>query len=106
MSDLDRLSGQLTGTWVEIQEQSNSEHTVLRRPDADIPPTRGGRRQLKIAGEGAVHTMAQGASDRMEPKASGGWQLTQDHLELNLDGWEGEYVIESITDTELILHRR
>lgn len=96
----------LTGTWVEIQERGSSVRCILMRADANVPPTRGGRRQLELTADGAVRSMAQGATDRMEAAAEGQWQLQDDTLKLNLDGWEGDYDVETMTDTELILHRR
>lgn len=100
------LLDNLPGAWIEIQERGDRDRVVLMRPDADVPPTRGGRRRLEIDEQGRARNFEQGATDRMEPTTSGDWDLNDKTLELKLDGWEGEYVIESMTDTELILHRR
>ncbi len=96
----------LLGAWVEIQERSDEGRVVLMRPDAGVPPLRGGRRRLEIAAEGHASSMAQGATDRMETSARGAWDLHGDIIGLQLDGWEGEYDVEKMTDTELILNRR
>lgn len=96
----------LAGEWIEIHERGDRDRVVLMRPDADVPPTRGGRRRLEIDAQGRARNFEQGATDRMEPTARGDWDLHDGTLELKLEGWEGEYVIESMTDTELILHRR
>jgi len=93
----------LAGAWVEIQERGDDGRVVLMRPDAGVPPSRGGRRRLEI---NAAWSMAQGANDRMEANATGTWDLQDDIMELKLDGWEGEYSVENMTDTELILNRR
>lgn len=102
MDHLDNLAG----AWIEIRERGDEGRVVLMRPDADVPPTRGGRRRLEIDAQGRVRILEQGATDRMEATASGDWDLHGNTLELKLDGWEGEYVIENMTDTELILKRR
>ena len=102
MDHLEKLAGE----WVEIREREGKDELVLMRADADVPATRGGRRQLDMNAEGKVRSLAQGASDRMETTASGDWDIKENVLELNLEGWEGTYDIENITDTELILKRR
>ncbi len=100
-------SEQLVGVWVEIQERSDEGRLVLMRPDADVPPTRGGRRQLELVPKGNVYTKAQGATDRLEEQAEGDWSVSKDNtLQLNLKGWEGDFTIETLSGTELILNRR
>ncbi len=96
----------LLGAWVEIQERGDDGRVVLMRPDAGVPPSRGGRRRLEIDAEGHASSMAQGATDRMETSATGAWDMHDDIIDLKLDGWEGEYNVEKMTDTELILNRR
>lgn len=96
----------LAGAWIEIQERGQGGRMVLMRSDANVPPSRGGRRRLEINAEGQAWSMAQGATDRMEAIATGGWDLHDDTLELKIDGWEGKYSVENMTDTELILNRR
>ncbi|MDH3742255.1 MAG: lipocalin family protein [Hyphomicrobiales bacterium] len=96
----------LTGQWVEILERGDADQIVLMRADANVPASRGGRRQLEIARQGQLQSSAQGPTDRLETAAKGRWTLQGDTLHLNIDGWEGDYVVETMTDTELILKRR
>lgn len=102
MAETDKL----TGTWVEIQERGDESKLFLMRPDADVPPSRGGRRHLELAPEGGLFSFAQGAVDSLESKDQGNWSLNDNTLQLQLKGWEGEYTVETMTDTELILNRR
>ncbi len=102
MEHLDKFAG----AWVEIQERGDSGRMVLMRSNANVPPSRGDRRRLEINAEGQAWSLAQGATDRLEAAAAGAWDMHDNTIELKLDGWEGEYDVENMTDTELILNRR
>ena len=58
MDHLEKLAGE----WVEIREREGKDELVLMRADADVPATRGGRRQLNMNAEGKVLSLAQGAT--------------------------------------------
>ena len=91
---------------MEIEERGDDGRMILMRAEANVPPSRGGRRQLEINAHGQAWALAQGATDKMEAAATGAWNMSDNTLELKLDGWEGQYRVESMTDTELILNRR
>lgn len=102
MADMEKLVGQ----WVEVEERGAPDRLVLMRPDADVPLKRGGRRNLDMAPDGAATSLAQGAHDGLEPVAKGQWLEEGEGLKLELEGWEGSYDLDMMTDTELILRRR
>ncbi|MEM1128994.1 MAG: hypothetical protein AAGH83_00580 [Pseudomonadota bacterium] len=98
----------LAGTWVEIQELGDGKRSVFKRIEADIPPSRGGRRQLVLSGQegGGVRTRGLGPTDRTEDKGSGAWRVDGKVLVLDVEGWEGAYDIEELSDDTLILQGR
>ena len=96
----------ISGEWVEVVEQAGKGQLVLLRPDAGVPPSRGGRRHLALADQGRADALGQGATDRLESVGGGGWAVDGGTLTLTLPGWEGTYDIEAIGDCRLILRRR
>lgn len=102
MADQDK---DVTGDWVEIAEQGDTDRLVFYRMGADIPPARG-RRHLTLTEQGYAETEAPGPTDKSEHSGSGGWIRDGDILHIRVPGWEGDYDIEVLQDTRLILRRR
>ena len=96
----------ISGDWVEVVEEAGKGRLVLLRPDAGVPPSRGGRRHLELADQGRADAFGQGATDRLESVGGGGWAVDDGKLTLTLPGWEGTYDIEAIDDRKLVLRRR
>ena len=96
----------VTGQWVEIAEESSGDRVVFYRQGPDIPPSRGGRRQLHLNYQGAAGAEAPGPTDKSESSGTGGWFREGDKLHIRVPGWEGDYEIEDVQDTRLILRRR
>ena len=96
----------ISGDWVEVAEEAGDGQTVLLRPDAGVPPSRGGRRHLALAEQGRASALGQGATDKLEAVGGGGWALENKTLTLALPGWEGTYEIETMDDSRLVLRRR
>lgn len=97
---------EISGEWVEIVEEAGDGQLVLLRPDAGVPPSRGGRRHLELADQGRASALGQGATDRLESVGGGGWAIENGTLTLTLPGWEGTYDIVAIDDRRLVLRRR
>lgn len=102
MAEIDGIKGE----WVEIREAGSADALHLRRPSADIPPSRGSRRHLALTDDGQVEERGQGAVDKLEKTGSGAWSFTDRVLKLNIPGWEGDYDIETPDENTLILRRR
>ena len=96
----------VTGEWVEIAEESSGETIVFYRQGPDIPPSRGGRRQLHLRYQGEAGAEAPGPTDRSESSGTGGWFRDGNTLTIRVPGWEGDYDIEAVQDTRLILRKR
>lgn len=92
--------------WVEIQEDSKDGKIVFRPADYPIRPARKPRRQLELSELGDVRTLQGGSDDRLEPKSEGKWEQEGRTLRLNIQEWEGEYEIEDLQDTILVLKKR
>ena len=95
----------ITGDWVEIAEKGTPGRLVFYRLGADIPPARG-RRHLQLKGQGHAQAQAPGPTDKSEISGSGGWIQDGTTIFIRLPGWEGEYSIEDLQDTQLILRKR
>lgn len=96
----------ITGNWVEVAEMAASGQMVFLREDGKVPPSRGARRRLGLDSQGTAQHLGLGATDRVEEKGSGNWELTGTTLTLNITGWEGTYNVEKLTNEELILTMR
>lgn len=100
------MNNDVIGEWVEIREHSRPDRLVFQRLDTDIPPMRGGRRQLHLMPEGSAEILTPGAVDRLERTGGGRWSRSGSSLHLELQGWKGDYEIDTIDDRKLILRRR
>lgn len=96
----------INGEWVEIAEKSSGDTIVFRRSGPDIPPARGGRRQLHLRSKGEAETEAPGPTDRSEMAGTGTWSRDGSILHIGVPGWEGDYEIKTMQDDQLILRRR
>ncbi|SNR50409.1 lipocalin family protein [Puniceibacterium sediminis] len=102
----DEKINQLLGTWVVVRERRADDTLAFIRPDAELSPTRGGRKNMIILPDGGLDKMSRGPTDRLEKTDSGSWSLNGNTLQLSIPGWEGTYDINTLSETELILGRR
>jgi hypothetical protein len=91
--------------WIEIREDSKDGTFVFRPDDYPVPPARG-RRHLELTEIGESRTLGAGPTDRLETKSEGKWTIDGEILRLNIQEWEGEYEIENLQDTILVLRKR
>ncbi|WP_299846920.1 hypothetical protein [uncultured Roseovarius sp.] len=96
----------VTGEWVEVAEEGSDGVIVFYRQGPDIPPSRGGRRQLHLRYQGEAGAEAPGPTDRSESSGAGGWFRDGKTLHIRVPGWEGDYEIEDVQNTRLILRKR
>ncbi|MFD1160621.1 hypothetical protein [Roseovarius aestuarii] len=96
----------VTGEWVEIAEEGGDDTVVFLRQGPDIPPSRGGRRQLHLKYQGEAGAEAPGPTDKSESAGTGGWFRDGTTLHIRVPGWEGDYDIVDVQDTRLVLRRR
>lgn len=97
---------QLERAWVEVAEEGGDERIVLRPLDYPVPPSRGGRRRLDLSASGKAERRGYGPTDGYEVKGTGSWTVEDDTLRLELENWDGTYLIEELGDEILVLRRR
>ena len=97
---------ELTGQWVEIEEECSSDRLVFKSINSRIPPRRGGRRRLNLEGSGATESLQQGPADGLVQVSGSDWRLQSGLLSLDTAAWRGTYEIETLTGEELILKKK
>ncbi len=92
----------ICGNWVEAREESAQGEIVLRSIDTDLPPARGRRRLVLLAG-GRLQGGSPGPDDRLRADQGDRWSLEDDHLHIRSGEWAGTYEIEKAEPDRLVL---
>lgn len=92
--------------WAPIRTESTSERLVFWPADSpDVPATRG-IKHLDLQAKGAVVVAGPDAADRPLRESPGAWAQTGREITIDAPEWAGTYVIEKLSDKELILRRK
>jgi len=93
----------LLGSWRHSHEESTPTRVVLRPDSYDFPRARG-RNGLTMVAEGQAESRNPGPTDRTERHLAN-WHLEGNRLVIESSWLQGEFEIESVDATQLVLRR-